>query len=49
MVFGLGMGAGLKALTAARLGIQTAGNNVANANTPGYSLSSRIEEIRDRI
>lgn len=37
MTFGLGLGAGLRALTAARLGMQTAGNNVANANTPGYS------------
>lgn len=37
MSFGFGLGAGLKALTAARLGIETAGNNVANANTPGYS------------
>jgi flagellar hook-associated protein FlgK len=37
MTFGLGLGAGLRALTAAQLGIQTAGQNVANANTPGYS------------
>lgn len=37
MSFGFGLGAGLSALTAARLGMQTAGNNVANANTPGYS------------
>ncbi len=37
MSFGFGLGAGLRALTAARLGMQTAGNNVANANTPGYS------------
>jgi flagellar hook-associated protein 1 FlgK len=37
MTYGFGLGAGLKALTAARLGIQTAGHNVANANTPGYS------------
>ena len=37
MSFGFGMGAGLRALTAAQLGMQTAGNNVANANTPGYS------------
>jgi flagellar hook-associated protein FlgK len=37
MTFGFGLEAGLRALTAARLGIQTAGNNVANANTPGYS------------
>lgn len=37
MSFGFGLGAGLKALNAARLGLQTAGNNVANANTPGYS------------
>lgn len=37
MTFGFGLGAGLKALSAARLGIQTAGHNVANANTPGFS------------
>lgn len=37
MTYGFGMGAGLRALTAAQLGMQTAGNNVANANTPGYS------------
>lgn len=37
MGFGIGLSAGLKALTAARLGIETAGQNVANANTPGYS------------
>ncbi len=37
MTMGMGFGAGLKALTAARLGMQTAGQNVANANTPGYS------------
>ena len=37
MSFGFGFGSGLRALTAARLGMQTAGNNVANANTAGYS------------
>jgi flagellar hook-associated protein 1 FlgK len=37
MSFGFGLGAGLRALEAARHGMQTAGNNVANANTPGYS------------
>ena len=37
MTFGFGLGSGLRALTAARLGMQTAGNNVANANTAGYS------------
>jgi flagellar hook-associated protein 1 FlgK len=37
MSFGLGLTAGLRALQAARYGMQTAGNNVANANTPGYS------------
>jgi flagellar hook-associated protein FlgK len=37
MSFGFGMGAGLRALNAAQLGMRTAGNNVANANTPGYS------------
>jgi flagellar hook-associated protein FlgK len=37
MSFGFGMTSGLRALTAARLGMQTAGNNVANANTAGYS------------
>ena len=37
MSFGIGLSAGLKALMAARLGIQTAGQNVANVNTPGFS------------
>lgn len=37
MSFGFGLMAGLKALSAARIGIETAGNNIANANTPGYS------------
>ena len=37
MTFGFGMGAGLAALRAAQLGMQTASNNVANANTPGYA------------
>ncbi|HLU39212.1 MAG TPA: flagellar hook-associated protein FlgK, partial [Planctomycetota bacterium] len=37
MTYGFGLGAGLKALTAARLAIQTAGHNIANANTEGYS------------
>lgn len=37
MPFMLGLGAGLKALSAARLGMQTAGQNIANANTIGYS------------
>ncbi len=37
MSFGIGLSAGLKALMAARLGIQTTGQNVANANTPGFS------------
>src|SRR5688572_9609996 len=37
MSFGFGFGAGLRALNAARLSMQTAGNNVANANTAGYS------------
>ncbi len=37
MTYGFGLGAGLKALAAARLAIQTAGHNVANANTEGYS------------
>lgn len=37
MTFGFGLGSGLRALTASRLGMQTAGNNVANANTAGYS------------
>lgn len=32
-----GLDAAIRALTAASLGIQTAGNNVANAATPGYS------------
>ncbi len=37
MSFGFGLGSGLRALTAARLGMQTSGNNIANANTLGYS------------
>lgn len=37
MTFGFGFGSGLRALEAARAGMQTAGNNIANANTPGYS------------
>jgi flagellar hook-associated protein 1 FlgK len=37
MSFGFGIGSGLRALEAARFGMQIAGNNVANANTPGYS------------
>lgn len=37
MSIGFGIGSALRGLTAARLGMQTAGNNVANANTPGYS------------
>ena len=37
MGFGLGLGAGIKALTAARLGIQTAGQNISNVNTPGFT------------
>jgi flagellar hook-associated protein FlgK len=42
MTYGFGLGAGLRALNAAQLGMRTAGNNVANANTPGYSRQ-RIE------
>lgn len=37
MTFGFGLDAGLRALQAARYGMQTAGNNVANANTAGYT------------
>ena len=37
MSFGFGLGSGLRALTAARFGMQVAGNNVSNANTEGYS------------
>lgn len=37
MSYGFGMGAGLRALTAAQIGMRTASNNIANANTPGYS------------
>lgn len=37
MSFGFGLGSGLRALNAARFGMQVAGNNVANANTAGYS------------
>ena len=43
MTFGLGLGSGLKALTAARLGVQTAGQNVSNANTPGYSRQRVVQ------
>jgi flagellar hook-associated protein 1 FlgK len=42
MSFDFGIANGLRALIAARLGMQTAGNNVANANTPGYTRQ-RIE------
>ncbi|HEB52898.1 MAG TPA: flagellar hook-associated protein FlgK, partial [bacterium] len=37
MTIGFGFGSGLRALTASQIGMQTAGNNIANANTPGYS------------
>ena len=37
MTLGFGFDAGLRALQAARYGMQTAGNNVANANTAGYT------------
>lgn len=37
MGYGMGLGSGLKALTAARLGLQTAGHNIANVNTQGYT------------
>ncbi|MBK8979977.1 MAG: flagellar hook-associated protein FlgK [Planctomycetes bacterium] len=37
MTFAMGLGATLRALSAARMGIQTASQNVANANVPGYS------------
>ena len=37
MSYGMGLGSGLKALTAARLGLQTAGHNIANVNTQGYT------------
>ncbi|MCA8955323.1 MAG: hypothetical protein KDC87_04575, partial [Planctomycetes bacterium] len=43
MSFGIGLNAGLKALAAARYGIETAGQNVANANTPGYSRQRLIQ------
>ncbi len=43
MTFGIGLSAGLKALSAARLGIETAGQNVANANTPGYSRQRLLQ------
>jgi len=46
MTFGFGLGSGLKALTAARLGMQTAGNNISNANTPGYSRQ-RVLNVSD--
>ena len=37
MSYGMGLGSGLKALTAARMGLQTAGHNIANVNTTGYT------------
>jgi len=37
MSLGFGFTSGLRALAAARLGMQTAGNNIANVNTLGYS------------
>lgn len=37
MSFGFGLTSSMRALQAANLGMQTASNNVANANTPGYS------------
>ena len=42
MTLGFGFDAGLRALQAARYGMQTAGNNVANANTAGYTRQ-RVE------
>lgn len=42
MSIGFGLGSGLRALMAARQAMQIAGNNVANANTPGYSRQ-RVE------
>src|SRR5262249_34634412 len=42
MSFDFGIANGLRALIAARIGMQTAGNNVANANTPGYTRQ-RVE------
>src|SRR5690348_17266363 len=37
MSYEFGLGAGLRALIAARMGMQITGNNVANVNTPGYT------------
>ena len=37
MSYGMGLGAGLKALIAARMGVQTAGHNISNMNTLGYT------------
>jgi flagellar hook-associated protein FlgK len=37
MSLGFGFNAGLNALNAAQVGLQTANNNIANVNTPGYS------------
>jgi flagellar hook-associated protein 1 FlgK len=34
---------GVSGLTAARLALQTAGNNIANVNTPGYSRQSVLQ------
>ncbi|GEM_PF-579711 len=42
MAFGLGFGIGLRGLNAARLAMQIAGQNVANANTPGYTRQRAI-------
>ncbi|MBK8099031.1 MAG: flagellar hook-associated protein FlgK [Planctomycetes bacterium] len=42
MTFGFGLGAGMRALQAAQFAMQTAGNNLANVNTPGYSRQ-RVE------
>ena len=54
MSFGFGLGSGLRALTAARLGMQTSGNNIANANTLGYSrqrvlLSAALPRVAEQI
>lgn len=42
-MFGFGLSSGLRALSVARLNIQTAGHNVANANTEGFSRQRVVQ------
>ena len=50
MSFAMGLGASLRALSAARLGIQTASQNIANVNTPGYKAVDvePFEQVLDK-